>query len=80
MVAKESDLSSIVDLLTKYTDEIVMSGTGLSVDGDLQGIARIEGALSAHMWPGLVMKPLNKLTESSAAPQETEGDYPLLLS
>jgi hypothetical protein len=44
----------------------------LSVDGDLQGIARIEGALSAHMWPGLVMKPLNKLTESSAAPQETE--------
>jgi hypothetical protein len=52
----------------------------LSVDGDLQGIARIEGALSAHMWPGLVMKPLNKLTESSAAPQEIEGDYPLLPS
>jgi hypothetical protein len=77
---KESDLSSILDLLTKDTDEIVMSGTGLSVDGDLQGIARIEGALSAHMWPGLVMKPLNKLTESSAAPQEIEGGYPLLPS
>jgi len=45
----------------------------LSVDGDLQGVARIEGALSAHMWPGLVKKPLNKLTDISAVPQETEG-------
>ncbi|CAK9857970.1 unnamed protein product [Sphagnum jensenii] len=44
----------------------------LSVDGDLQGVARIEGALSAHMWPGLVKKPLNELTDILAAPQETE--------
>jgi hypothetical protein len=25
------------------------------------------------MWPGLVMKPLNKLTDFAVAPQETEG-------
>lgn len=28
----------------------------MTVDGDLQGVPRIHGALSAHMWPGLVMK------------------------
>jgi hypothetical protein len=38
----------------------------------LQGVPQIEGALSAHMWPVLVKKPLNKLTDISAAPQETE--------
>lgn len=29
---------------------------GLSVDGDIQGVQRLYGALSAHMWPGMVMK------------------------
>ncbi|ONK71046.1 uncharacterized protein A4U43_C04F4150 [Asparagus officinalis] len=28
----------------------------LSVDGDIQGVQRLYGALSAHMWPGMVMK------------------------
>ena len=30
--------------------------TGLSVDGDIQGVQRLYGALSACMWPGMVMK------------------------
>jgi hypothetical protein len=29
---------------------------GMSVDGDSQGLSRIWGALSAHMWPGMVLK------------------------
>ncbi|ERN17114.1 hypothetical protein AMTRI_Chr09g33640 [Amborella trichopoda] len=34
----------------------------LSIDGDLQGIERLLGALSAHMWPGMIMKSMkNKL-------------------
>ena len=46
----------------------------MSVDGDLQGVPRIQAALSAHMWPGLVMKPANKLTDASAASiEEDEG-------
>lgn len=35
----------------------------MSIDGDLQGVARILDALSAHMWPGLVMKSTQKLPD-----------------
>lgn len=36
--------------------------TGLSVDGDSQGLERLLGALSAHMWPGMILKSGNKIT------------------
>lgn len=29
---------------------------GLSVNGDVQGVERFFGALSAHMWPGMILK------------------------
>ncbi|KAJ6811592.1 uncharacterized protein M6B38_135705 [Iris pallida] len=34
----------------------------LSVDGDIQGVSRLFGALSAHMWPGMVMKSGERVT------------------
>ncbi|EFJ26007.1 hypothetical protein SELMODRAFT_97900 [Selaginella moellendorffii] len=45
----------------------------LSLDGDLQGVSRIRGALSAHMWPGMVMKPTpsKAISEAQAC---TQGD------
>ncbi|BBN06730.1 alpha- and gamma-adaptin-binding protein p34 [Marchantia polymorpha subsp. ruderalis] len=45
----------------------------MSVDGDLQGVARIHGALSAHMWPGLVMKESNQREKSTTLQPEQEG-------
>lgn len=36
---------------------------GLSVDGDSQGVERIFGALSAHMWPGMILKSGDKINE-----------------
>lgn len=39
--------------------------TGLSVDGDSQGIDRLYGALSAHMWPGMILKSGIKVVEPS---------------
>jgi GTPase SAR1 family protein len=47
----------------------------MSVDGDLQGIPRIIGALSAHMWPGLVMKPAEKHTNVQQVSEENDGDF-----
>lgn len=38
---------------------------GLSVDGDSQGLDRILGALSAHMWPGMTLKSGDKIMEPS---------------
>lgn len=43
----------------------------LSVNGDIQGVARLYGALSAHMWPGMVMKSGERVTSNS--PIEKEG-------
>lgn len=43
----------------------------LSVDGDSQGVERLFGALSAHMWPGMILKTGDKITEPSLP--ETEG-------
>lgn len=67
-----------------YTHESVFKGCeymmislllhiGMSVDGDLQGIPRIIGALSAHMWPGLVMKPAEKQTNVQPVSEENDG-------
>lgn len=36
----------------------------MSIDGDSQGLNRIWGALSAHMWPGMVMKSERKLSDT----------------
>ncbi|EOX90614.1 Trigalactosyldiacylglycerol 1 isoform 4 [Theobroma cacao] len=50
----------------------------LSVDGDLQGVERLYGALSAHMWPGMVLKSGDKITEPSLPEkEEEEPDYEL---
>ncbi|XWS45660.1 hypothetical protein CRYUN_Cryun15aG0155300 [Craigia yunnanensis] len=51
----------------------------LSVNGDLQGVERLYGALSAHMWPGMVLKSGDKLTEpllpEKEESSEEEPDY-----
>lgn len=51
----------------------------LSVDGDLQGVQRLYGALSAHMWPGMVLKSGDKIHEPSLPEQkelsEEESDF-----
>ncbi|XP_042494284.1 uncharacterized protein LOC122073725 [Macadamia integrifolia] len=53
--------------------------SGLSVDGDLQGVERLFGALSARMWPGMVLKSGNKIPEPSFPDKEVlseeESDY-----
>lgn len=43
---------------------------GLSLDGDSQGVERLYGALSAHMWPGMVLKSGDKINEPSLPEQE----------
>ncbi|KAL8136803.1 hypothetical protein V2J09_002804 [Rumex salicifolius] len=54
----------------------------LSVDGDLQGVERLYGALTAHMWPGMVLKSGNKIAQPSlperkelSEEEESEEDY-----
>ncbi|XP_038720914.1 uncharacterized protein LOC120013240 isoform X2 [Tripterygium wilfordii] len=53
----------------------------LSIDGDSQGVERLFGALSAHMWPGMVLKSGDKITEPSLPEKEElseeESDYEL---
>ncbi|KAJ8531435.1 hypothetical protein K7X08_026869 [Anisodus acutangulus] len=54
----------------------------LSVDGDSQGVERLFGALSAYMWPGMILKSGDKITEPSLPDQqelsdEDESDYEL---
>ncbi|KAL2633388.1 hypothetical protein R1flu_004867 [Riccia fluitans] len=46
----------------------------MSVDGDLQGVARIHGALSAHMWPGLVLKDSNQRPSSQPRQEGSSSD------
>ena len=43
---------------------------GLSVDGDSQGMERLLGALSAHMWPGMVLKSGDTINQPSLPEQE----------
>ncbi|KAF3678494.1 putative RING-H2 finger protein ATL80-like [Capsicum annuum] len=54
---------------------------GLSVDGDSQGAERLFGALSAYMWPGMILKSGDKITEPSLPEQQElsdeESDYEL---
>lgn len=50
----------------------------LSVNGDSQGVERLYGALSAHMWPGMILKSGNRIPELSLAEKEDfsdESDY-----
>ncbi|CAN4116707.1 unnamed protein product [Withania somnifera] len=53
----------------------------LSVDGDSQGVERLFGALSAYMWPGMILKSGDKITEPSLPEQQElsdeESDYEL---
>ena len=44
--------------------------TGLSVDDDSQGLERLFGALSAHMWPGMILKSGNRITAPSLVEKE----------
>ncbi|XP_058736751.1 uncharacterized protein LOC131609109 [Vicia villosa] len=51
----------------------------LSVDGDLQGVERLYGALSAHMWPGMLLKSGERISQPSFPDIEEisseESDY-----
>ncbi|XP_077221000.1 uncharacterized protein LOC143854776 [Tasmannia lanceolata] len=51
----------------------------LSVDGDSQGVERLYGALSAHMWPGMILKTGNNISDSTPVDKEDfsdeESDY-----
>ncbi|XP_047156908.1 uncharacterized protein LOC124827805 isoform X2 [Vigna umbellata] len=51
----------------------------LSIDGDLQGVERLHGALSAHMWPGMVLKSGDRINQPSFPEKEElsseESDY-----
>lgn len=42
----------------------------LSVDGDSQGVERLFGALSAHMWPGMILKTGDRIAEPSLPEKE----------
>ncbi|XP_037479294.1 uncharacterized protein LOC119356443 [Triticum dicoccoides] len=46
----------------------------LSVDGDSQGLERLFGALSAHMWPGMILKSGNKITTPSLVEKDESTD------
>ncbi|XVF16059.1 hypothetical protein REPUB_Repub09cG0208400 [Reevesia pubescens] len=46
----------------------------LSVYGDLQGVERLHGALSAHMWPGMVLKSGDKINEPSLPEKEESSE------
>ncbi|XP_061357453.1 uncharacterized protein LOC133301771 [Gastrolobium bilobum] len=51
----------------------------LSIDGDLHGVERLCGALSAHMWPGMVLKSGDRIRQPSFPKEEElsseESDY-----
>ncbi|MED6204067.1 hypothetical protein PIB30_005465 [Stylosanthes scabra] len=51
----------------------------LSIDGDLQGVERLYGALSAHMWPVMVLKSGDRISQPSFPTKEEfsseESDY-----
>ncbi|XP_050228228.1 uncharacterized protein LOC126677583 [Mercurialis annua] len=51
----------------------------LSADGDLQGVERLFGALSAHMWPGMILKSGNSITQPTFPNKEDlseeDSDY-----
>ncbi|KAK8939051.1 hypothetical protein KSP39_PZI011455 [Platanthera zijinensis] len=50
----------------------------LSTGGDVQGVQRLYGALSAHMWPGMVLKsgnPINFPTTIGGKDSSDESEY-----
>ncbi|GAQ82530.1 hypothetical protein KFL_001140180 [Klebsormidium nitens] len=47
----------------------------ISVDGDMQGIARLRSALHAHMWPSMVMKPKPGARPPRALSSGDESDF-----
>ncbi|KAA0067927.1 hypothetical protein E6C27_scaffold138G00960 [Cucumis melo var. makuwa] len=50
----------------------------LSIDGDMQGVQRLYGALSAHMWPGMILNSGDKITKPSLPKEELseeESDF-----
>ncbi|KAJ0262043.1 hypothetical protein HA466_0050440 [Hirschfeldia incana] len=56
----------------------------LSVDGDTQGVERLFGALSAHMWPGMILKSGDQINQPVLPPhaqdlseEEEESEYEL---
>ncbi|KAK9130835.1 hypothetical protein Sjap_011322 [Stephania japonica] len=71
---------SIVDCLNHIT--IVsfdpecdsMFSTGLLIDGDSYGMERLDEALSAHTWPGMVVKYGDNIAEPLS---EEESDFEL---
>lgn len=44
--------------------------TGLSINGDSQGLERLYGALSANMWPGMILKSRKLIPGSSSVEKE----------
>lgn len=46
----------------------------LSTDGDIQGVQRLYGALSAHMWPGMILKSGEAVTTQSPITKEESTD------
>ncbi|GER50191.1 GTP binding, partial [Striga asiatica] len=48
--------------------------TGLSVEGDLQGIEKLYRVLSAHIWPGMLLKSGDRINEPSLPDQEELSD------
>ncbi|GLJ39285.1 hypothetical protein SUGI_0801690 [Cryptomeria japonica] len=44
----------------------------ISINGDSQGVKRIQEALSAHMWPGMVMKPQSKSPATPVSPKNDD--------
>ncbi|MCO5568509.1 hypothetical protein L7F22_022208 [Adiantum nelumboides] len=46
----------------------------ISIDGDFQGVKRILGALSAHMWPGLSLKAEKGLNDNLGVLQDEGRD------
>ncbi|XP_037495196.1 uncharacterized protein LOC105628588 isoform X3 [Jatropha curcas] len=77
---------SCLDWCTEHNIEYIESCASnadfdkcLSVDGDSQGVERLFGALSAHMWPGMILKSGNNIPQP-ALPNiedlsEEESDY-----
>ncbi|KAJ3678645.1 hypothetical protein LUZ60_002448 [Juncus effusus] len=45
----------------------------LSVDGDMQGVERVFGAISAHMWPGMILKSGNNKIHTPILPNKEES-------
>ncbi|KAJ7953245.1 GTP-binding protein [Quillaja saponaria] len=79
---------SCLEWCTEYNIEFIEACSSnaefdrcLSVDGDSQGVERVYDALSAHMWPGMILKSGDRITDPSLPEKEElsseESDYEL---